>query len=277
MNSSDEDNEKQANESYDSPARKSYSGASDIESITDETASSLNEVLALKHDLLAKLEAAKQTRIQYKEREYELEKQINELNEKAGITLKYLDERKDQLSIENEELLEINDSLPDSDFINSQYTALQKISTSAPKSQEDYFLDLKPLRELGILTEDESYALLPKRLKELTQQLSELTYRSPTRPHRTNDLIPIDDTDAGVLMHKIKLLETTYESTMRASNENIMYLEAEIQEKRKELEELKRSMGIRTPRTMTRSNTGSISPFNSPMSASSRSNKAPYQ
>lgn len=231
-------------------SRRATSFISDVDYMNDEN-TTLNEILATKHDLMAKLEAARQTKKQYYHRKQELEDQINELNEKAGLTLKLLDEKKDQLSFENEELRDEIESNPSIEFLEEQFAILKQAVPNSPERNMVAVVDVDPFIELGILGENETLAVLPQRLKKMTDELYEYQKnKSPIRGSpKTYNFMALDESEEETLKRRIRTLVNTYTVSIKQAQSELVKFENEVDQLNQVLSSHKQK-AMRSPRKM---------------------------
>ena len=147
---------------------------SDLNSSSASESSSITEIVAAKQDLQAKLEAAKQVRKQYQDREVDLGKEISELNKKADATLQILEDRKEKLTEENDRLQEELDSLPPVEYLEEQLKILRAVDFPEKRvvhREEVEELDVEQLVRMGVLLPGESLVVLPKRIADMILEL----------------------------------------------------------------------------------------------------------
>ena len=144
---------------------------SDLSSSSASENSSLTDVVATRHDLEAKLVAARQTRQQYQDRVAALESEIRELNSKADITLQILDDRKESLSNANDLLQEELDNLPPLDYLEEQLRLMAPFGSPGVRRiiehEDTEAFPTDDLIMLGVLHPGESRHLLPRRIDEM--------------------------------------------------------------------------------------------------------------
>lgn len=201
--------------------------------------SSLNEYITTKHDLLAKLEAAKMTQQQYTARKIELENQIQQINDKACITLKILDEKKDSLIMENDKLQEILDDIGTVEYLDNQLTILEDIQNNWEEHRLNTSFSLNDFVEIGVINEYETIEDLERKLKQISKELNQIGKKgSFVRALPVSfDYFDNMESEKEMLKRKIRLLEQTYETIIIKAENEMQIIEEDIEKNRKLLEE----------------------------------------
>ena len=101
------------------------------------------------------------------------------MNANAELTLNILDQRKEQLLAENDDLRREYESYPSIDFLEDQLFAITSILESASGYSQDIMPDPSidaHLKKLGILQPDEDCSILEVRLEDLIDHLKKLKF-----------------------------------------------------------------------------------------------------
>lgn len=220
--------------------------------------SSFTQLFTSKCDLKAELQAAIQVNKQLKQRDYNLQKRIQDLNEQSQVALQVLEDRLTELRDENVRLLEYLEQLPSEERLIIEYNKL----TTFPIEDDD----IGPLINIGILEEGENVSVLKERLDDMITELRYyeskydivaqygedgfmtkffLSYFDDSYSKKNSSNIPdekpINDPNneklAKELKHKIDLLEKSSESSVKMARKKLIRLEKEVELLRKNVQD----------------------------------------
>lgn len=222
--------------------------------------SSFTQLFTSKCDLKAELQAAVQVNKQLKQRDANLQKRIQDLNEQSQVALQVLEDRLSELREENIQLIDLLDRLPSEERLIIEYNQL----TTFPIEEED----IEPLIDIGILEEGENITDLKERLDDMIAELRYyeskydivaqygedgfmtkffLSYFDDSNS-RTNDSNNNskekseelkDEKLAKELKHKIDLLEKSSDSSVKIARKKLAKLEKEVDLLRKNVQDKK--------------------------------------
>ena len=156
-------------------AKSEVSLGADLDLSSFDDSSTTGDVVSLKHDLAAKLTAARQTNQQYEDRIADLKGQLAELQNKSQESMTVLESVRDELAEENERLAQLNDALPPVDFLREQIAAMKLIEEKELWES----LDVKELIEIGILKPGDKIDLLMRRVEILIGKLNSVSKKRP--------------------------------------------------------------------------------------------------
>ena len=156
-------------------AKSEVSLGADLDLSSFDDSSTTGDVVSLKHDLAAKLTAARQTNQQYEDRIADLKGQLAELQNKSQESMTVLESVRDELAEENERLAQLNDTLPPVDFLREQIAAMKLIE----EKELWETLDVKELIEIGILKPGDKIDLLMRRVEILIGKLNSVSKKRP--------------------------------------------------------------------------------------------------
>ena len=156
-------------------ANSEVSLGADLDLSSFDDSSTTGDVVSLKHDLAAKLTAARQTNQQYEDRIADLKGQLAELQNKSQESMTVLESVRDELAEENERLAQLNDALPPVDFLREQIAAMKLIEEKELWES----LDVKELIEIGILKPGDKIDLLMRRVEILIGKLNSVSKKRP--------------------------------------------------------------------------------------------------
>lgn len=199
---------------------------SDLNSSYNEPSQSLSEIVSTKHDLQAQVEAGQHASKQYKEREKELEDQINALNQKSNKALQLLDDRKERLTEENDQLHEELQNLPPVEFLQQQLNLLEQLDDLYV--EVPVIMDTEQLEAMGILKHGETLTVLPYRIGSLMKEYEELK-QAYTAAQNSPEMTLRKRIDSLKHMHKAVNTETENE---------IRRMEAEVAALKNELDKM---------------------------------------
>ena len=156
-------------------AKSEVSLGADLDLSSFDDSSTTGDVVSLKHDLAAKLTAARQTNQQYEDRIADLKGQLAELQNKSQESMTVLESVRDELAEENERLAQLNDTLPPVDFLREQIAAMKLIE----EKELWETLDVKELIDIGILKPGDKIDLLMRRVEILIGKLNSVSKKRP--------------------------------------------------------------------------------------------------
>lgn len=199
-------------------------------------------------ELKKKISDSMSAKNQLIQRENYLQSQIETMNKNAEITMNILDERKEQLMIENDNLRLEYEALPPIDFLENQlYTLSNILENSSSKTQIltlDSSVDAK-LRKIGILNRDEDCSLLELRLADLIDQTRRTYDPGPPQP-----IIDKGLPEEKELRKKIQIFKIAAESATLRTKYEIEKIKIDIQKIKDEVDEYYKDLfEIENPQT----------------------------
>ncbi|OHT04978.1 hypothetical protein TRFO_27426 [Tritrichomonas foetus] len=210
------------------------------------------KILAVKNDLTSKVEAAIQLQKQLSQREKDLENQINDLNDQSSITLNLLDQKKEALIAENDELRDTYSSYPSISFLIEQSNILSEILNTTVIKPKKYEIDEAVMRKIGVLQRsDENLSILEERLKYFVNRYDAMersrkiaSLQSPVKKSASETL------EEQEYRRKIQLLKVTSKSSFDLIQYQCDALSNEIKRAKNEIETIKfvQSNRFSTPR-----------------------------
>ncbi|OHS97169.1 hypothetical protein TRFO_36700 [Tritrichomonas foetus] len=186
--------------------------------------SSFTEVYATKCKLETELGAAIQVNKHLKEKEKYLSNKITDLNLQANVTIQILEERKNSLLTENDQLKETLYNMPSVARLESELFSLTNFPIKDPE----------PLIQIGILKPGETLAVLPKRLQDIFNEIKQSEVDLPFYPNYFDDGFD-EEEDENELRRKISMLEKSSESSFKIANKKLNDLQSEIENLRRDL------------------------------------------
>lgn len=196
---------------------------SDLSSSGIDDSTSLAEVLSARADLEVKLAAAKTAHDRYVRVERDLEERINDIDERAEITLQLLEDRKSALIEENERVCEELDALPDMTFLQEQLYLLRENERRRSAASSNV-IEAGELVRLGILVNGEGTGVLLQRVEAMIREIEAGERKSPMRSPRRK-LLATDDERMG---RQISLLRQANRVINTKTGFEITTLESEV-------------------------------------------------
>ncbi|KAK8866601.1 hypothetical protein M9Y10_009566 [Tritrichomonas musculus] len=210
--------------------------------LANEEASSLTEILSTKNDLKAKYEAMMATKKMYEKQAKELQQKINVLNDGSDISLRILDQRKEFCIKENDRLQKHIRDLPTVETLQKQISTLTElldIPTPSQACSTTSFLDVLPLQEIGLLSPDESMAILPQRLHSLENKLNYLLDSKKRGQQNQSFLISNGNGSEKEIKKQISIIENSSTTATAKAKLECQNLEKEVSDLREEIRLLK--------------------------------------
>ena len=234
----------------------------------------ITKVFTVTSDLKSKVDAALMLNKSLLNKEKELQRQIQDLNDRSKISLSMLDERKEMLISENDNLRNCYLELPSVEFLKSQLVILSQILNTTrpnkvqPKTKDK--LDIQTMRKLGILQRtEEDLTILPERLNYLVNRHDAMerakksaANKSPIKKYKNKET-----PEEHEIRKKIQLLKVATKSSFDLIQFQCDLLQSEVQKLKVDISTMKMIQNtpfcspIKSPRKLY-SNSKNLSPYN---------------
>ncbi|OHS95241.1 hypothetical protein TRFO_02221 [Tritrichomonas foetus] len=206
--------------------------------------SSLTEIVSTKNDLKVKYSAALQTKETYEKRKRQINEKIQEINRSGKISMRLLDEKKKELTEENDRLQKILDEMPTVEFLQEKARTLNEIlEASVISANSSTFLDSLKLQEIGILGRDESLGILQERLKSMVERLNYLMLAKEEKKHSPSQNSAYFE--SFQLRKKINLMQKSHPESKTLARYQCEQLEESVCKLREEVQKLREKQKIK--------------------------------
>lgn len=190
----------------------------------------LTEALSEKENTNLKLESSISTFKKYSMMKRELETNITDLKAKEQISVGILDNKISFLIQERNKLEECDDNMPEEQFLIAQIRILKKHF----KEHQDRMLNIKILKENGLIDEGNSAADFIENVDRITKEVKKAKKREKAIYHAFDE-----DQSEETLKRRIMLLTNAGEQEMRQAESAKSALQESVNELQAEINKIK--------------------------------------